>query len=221
MKCSHRNARDPRSGAPIRTAKTVVLKGRVCGNKGRRSGKRLLRRGRYHSSRGPRSGPEAPRHVHRIHRSERSAPPRMGGRRQLGRRSHGRPCHAHRRDHAGRRGLPGDRRRRRHPGGPVPQEPQGLDGRNCHDDAARRREVRRQGLSGVRWAARRGHLRGQRPVHPSHPRSRPGRPALGGRIREGRKNQAEDRRRRPGAESSTRPSSGPRPSPSACRSWPF
>ena len=73
------------------------------------------------------------------------------------------------------------------------------------------------------------------------PRGRPGRPALGGRVREGRQGQAEGRRppgRRPrtGAPasrgraprspsgptppSSTRPSSGPRPSSSACRSWP-
>ena len=227
----------------MRTAKTVVLKGRVCGNKGRRSGRRLLRRGRHHGSRRPRSRTEATRHVHRVHRTQRPAPPGVGGRGQLGRRGHGRACHADRRDPAGRRRVPGGRRRRRASrSGPYPEEPQGLDGGDRDDHAARRRQVRREGLPGLRRPARRRHLGGQRPLHPADPRGRPGRPALGGRVREGRKDQAEDRAPSgpspndrstgeprtgttvtfwpDGSASSTRPSSGPRPSPSACRSWP-
>ncbi len=64
---------------------------------------------------GPRTGPQAAGHVHRLHRSVRPAPPGLGGRRQLRRRGHGRAAHPHRRHPAGRRWLPGGRRRWRHP----------------------------------------------------------------------------------------------------------
>ena len=105
-------------------------------------------------------------------------------------------CHPDRRDAAGRRRVPGRGRRRGHPRRPAPEEPQDVDGGDRADHAARRREVRRQGLPGLRGPARRGHLGGQRPVHPADPRDRPGRPALGGRVRKGREDQAEDRGRR-------------------------
>ena len=45
-----------------------------------------LRRPGHHRPRGPRGGPQAPRHVHRLDRRPRAAPPRLRGRRQLGRR---------------------------------------------------------------------------------------------------------------------------------------
>ena len=54
-----------------------------------------------------------PGHVHRLDRPDRPAPPGVGGRRQLGRRGHGRAVHPDRRHPAGRRRLPGQRRRRR------------------------------------------------------------------------------------------------------------
>ena len=139
-------------------------------------------------------------------------------------------------------GVPGQRRRRRHPGrARTPSTPRSVDGRDRPDHPARRRQVRRQGLPGLRRPPRRRHLGGQRPLDPARPRGRPGRPALGGRVREGRQGQAEGhghRARRPRTaapasrgpappspsgptpRSSTRPSSGPRPSSSACRSWP-
>ena len=43
-----------------------------------------------HRSRGPGGGPQAARHVHRLHRRARPAPPGLGGRRQLRRRGDGR-----------------------------------------------------------------------------------------------------------------------------------
>ena len=91
------------------------------------------------------------------------------------------------------------------------------------------------GLHGV------GHLGRQRPLDPARARGGPGRPALGGRVREGRQGQEEDHRRPgpprrtgppaspgrappspsgPTPPSSTRRSSGRRRSSSACRSWP-
>ena len=53
------------------------------------------------------------------HRSDRPAPPGLGGRRQLGRRGHGRLLHPDRRHPAGRRRLPGRRQRPGHPRRPA------------------------------------------------------------------------------------------------------
>ena len=69
------------------------------------SARRLrLQRREHPGPRGPGGGPPAPRHVHRLDRRARPAPPRLGDRRQLGRRGDGRP-----RDHDH-----GHDRRRRH-----------------------------------------------------------------------------------------------------------
>ena len=111
---SHRKAGVARFGDSIRTAKTIVLKGRACGSKGGRKskwGQRVVHRGRHHHPRGPRGGAQATRHVHRIHRPDGPAPPGLGGRRQLRRRGDGGVLHPDRRDPAGRRGVPGQRRR--------------------------------------------------------------------------------------------------------------
>ncbi len=113
---------------------------------------------------GARSGAQAPWDVHRFHRPGGSPPPHLGGRRQLRRRGDGRLLHADRRHPAGRRRLPGRRRRSRHPGGPVPVRPaQGQERRRGRAHrAARRRQVRRRRLQGLRRPARRGRQRGQR-----------------------------------------------------------
>ena len=63
-------------------------------------------------------------------------------------------------------GVPGQRRRGRHPGRPAPQVPQAVDGRDRPDHPARRRQVRRQGVPGLRRPARRRDLGRQRPLHP-------------------------------------------------------
>ena len=88
------------------------------------------------------------------------APPRLGGRRQLGRRGDGRLLQPHRRHAPGRRRLPGRGRRSRHPGRPVPLRPaQGQErGRGRADRAARRRQVRRRQLQGLRRPPRRRRL---------------------------------------------------------------
>ena len=52
---------------------------------------RTLRRPGHHRPRGSRGGAQAPWHVHRLDRRARPAPPRLGGRRQLGRRGARRP----------------------------------------------------------------------------------------------------------------------------------
>ena len=241
---SHRKAGVALFGDSIRTAKTVVLKGRACGSKGGREskwGRRVIHRGRHHDPRRARGSPQAARHVHRLHRADRPAPPGLGGRRQLGRRGHGGPRHPDRRDPAGRRRVPGQRRRGRDPGRPAPQVPQGLDGGDRPDHPARRWEVRRQGLPGLGGPPRRRDLGRQRPVHPPPARGRPGRPALGGRVREGGQGQAEGHGDRPGPQGPQhrRAEDGhdrhllagrlglrrdrvpaPRRSWSACRSWP-
>ena len=74
--------------------------------------------------------------------------------------------HTHHRHAAGRRRLPRRRQRPRHPGRPVPVRPaQGQErGRGRADRAARRRQVRRRGLQGVGWPARRRRQRRQRAV---------------------------------------------------------
>ena len=64
---------------------------------------RGVQRQGHHRSQGPRTRPRAPRDVHRIHRSDRPAPPRLGVARQLRRRGDGRRVHEDRRHVAGRR----------------------------------------------------------------------------------------------------------------------
>ena len=162
-----------------------------------------LRRQGHPGPGGPRPGPQAARHVHRVHRSGGSPPPHLGGRRQLRRRGDGRLLHAHRRHAAGRRRLPRRRQRSRHPGRSVPLRPaQGQErGRGRAHRAARRRQVRRRGLQGLRRPARRRRQRGQRAQRAPGHRGRQGRQALPPGVRQGRQaaGQARRRRRHPGA----------------------
>ena len=107
-----------------------------------------------------------PGHVHREHRSERPPPLRVGGRRQLRRRGHGRPRQPDRHHPAGRRRLPGRRRRPRHPHRRQ-QAAEDDRRRDRPHQAARRRQVRRRGLQGVRRPPRRRRVGRQRAVQPS------------------------------------------------------
>ena len=162
-----------------------------------------LRRQGHPGPRGPRPGPQAARHVHRLDRSGRPPPPHLGGRRQLRRRGDGGLLHAHRRHAAGRRRLPRRRQRPWHPGRPVPvRSAQGQErGRGRAHRAARRRQVRRRGLQGLRRSARRRRQRRQRAVRAADRRGRPRRQALPPGVRQGRQAAGQDgessARRRP------------------------
>ena len=90
-----------------------------------------LQRELDHRSRGSGGGPQAPRHVHRLDRRARPAPPGLGGRRQRGRRGAGRLLRHDRRDAAGRRRRAGRRQRPRHPGRPAPESRSGRPSRSC------------------------------------------------------------------------------------------
>ena len=120
-----------------------------------------------------------PGHVHRLDRSERPPPPDLGGRRQLRRRGDGRatargstsrcwPTAA-----AGSSTTAGGSRSTR-----TRSDPRQSRGRDRAHDAARRRQVRRQRLQGLRRPARRRRLGRERPVDAARARDRPRRQAL-------------------------------------------
>ena len=129
-----------------------------------RRGRRHLRRQRHHGARGPRGGPQAARHVHRLDRRARPAPPGLRGRRQLRRRGAGRLL----RHRSTSRCSPtaasassttaAASRSTSHPTEGVPRR------RGRADRAARRRQVRRRRLQGLRRSARRRRLGRQRAV---------------------------------------------------------
>ena len=121
-----------------------------------------VRRPGHHRPRGPRGGPQASWHVHRLDRCARPAPPGLRDRRQLGRRGAGRP-QRRRRGHD----PPGQlrHRRRRRPRHPRRDHGEGAEAgrRGRADGPARRRQVRRRRrLQGLRRPARRRPLRRQR-----------------------------------------------------------
>ena len=129
----------------------------------KRSPKNELHRQLDHRPRGPRGRPQAARHVHRLDLRARPAPPGVGGRRQLRRRGAGRLRRPHRGHAARRRRRPGHGQRPRHAGRHAP-DAEAADRRGHPHRAARRREVRRQGLRGLRRPARRRRLGRQRAV---------------------------------------------------------
>ena len=98
----------------------------------------------HHGSRRPGGCPQAARHVHRRHRCERPAPPRLRGRRQLRRRGPGRLLQTRSTSRIHTDGSRHRRRRRpRHPG--RHHRRTGKSGaRGRADRAARRRQVRRR-----------------------------------------------------------------------------
>ncbi len=149
------------------------------------AGRFCLHRGRYVRSRGLGAGPSPPGHVRRLDRAVRPPPPGVGSGGQLGGRGHGRVLRPHRRDPVGGRRLPGGRQRAGHPDRHQPSA-QALRRRDRPHPPARRRQVRRQGLQGLRWAARRRGLGRQRPVVPPRRRGRPQRPAVPHGLPEGR-----------------------------------
>ncbi len=215
-------APNPRRRAPAPGRREKVAEGGSAEEAG-------VRRRVDHRARGPRGGPQAPRHVHRFDRRARPAPPGLGGRRQRGRRGAGRLLRHHRRRAARRRRRPRHRQRPWFPGRPAPQaEEAGRRGRA--DRAARRWQVRRQGVRGLRRSARRRRLGGQRAVHEDGGGDPQGRLRLAAdttptpsraRWRRARPPTAPARRSRSGPtrRSSRPPSSTSRRSTAGCRRW--
>ena len=105
-------------------------------------------------------GARPARHVHRVDRGVGPAPPRLRGRRQLGRRGPGRLLHRGQRHHPHRQLGDRGRQRPRHPGGPPRVRPRRRRGR-AHQ-APRRRQVRQEGVQGLGRPARRRRLGGER-----------------------------------------------------------
>ncbi len=136
------------------------------------AGEQRLRRQRDPGARGPRGSAQAPRHVHRVHGTARSAPPGERDRRQLRRRGPRRVRQRHPDHHAQGRRDPRRRRRPRHPGRHPPRRGD-LHGRARPHQAARRRQVRRRRIRGVRRPARRRQLRRERAVRAPRRRGPP------------------------------------------------
>ena len=162
----------------------------------RREWTRGVRGQGHHGSQGPRAGPRTARDVHRFDRSVGPPPPRLRGRRQLGRRGAGGPRDPHRRHAARRRRLPGRRQRPRHPGRPAPRVPRQVGGRDRAHDAPRRRQVRRRGLQDLRRPARRRRVGRERAVAPARARDPPRRRPVRDDVRR-------RRRARPGRSSAS------------------
>ena len=90
---SHKSSRPGRGRSQDGRRRGVACRRRILGDADGRTAARAaqLRRPGHHRPRGPRGGAQAPGHVHRLDRRARPAPPRLGGRRQLGRRGARRP----------------------------------------------------------------------------------------------------------------------------------
>ena len=158
------------------------LGSRVCGHQCRRSQPRIHQQ-LDDRAQGSGSRPQATRYVHRFDVGAGPAPPGVGGRRQLGRRSPGRVLRPDRGHPAGRRRGPRRRQRPRDPG----RRQQGTrhDGhRGRADDPARRRQVRQRFVRGVGRAARRRGVGGERAVVQARRRGRPRRVQLDAALRQ-------------------------------------
>ena len=121
-----------------------------------------LRRSGHHRPRGSRGGPQASRHVHRVDRPPRPAPPRLRGGRQLRRRGARRPRVARRRHDPPRQLGHRRRRRPRHPGRDHGEGGPARRRGRAHRPARRRQVRRRRRLQGLRRPARRRRLGRQR-----------------------------------------------------------
>ncbi len=159
-----------------------------------------LHRKGHHRSRGPRAGPAAPGHVHRLDGPARPPSPRLRGGRQLRRRGPRGAQRAHRGHPPSRQLGHGPRLRvghpgRHHGGAGAP----GADGRA--DEAPRRRQVRRRGLQGLRRPARRRRLGRERALRVAGRGGAPRRQDLppGVRARRAVPSSKRARRRRPPA----------------------
>ncbi len=117
------------------------------------------------------------RYVHRVHRTQRTPPPGLRGRRQLRRRGPRRLLHRHRRGDSRRQLRQRHRQRPRHAGGQAPEAEEA--GRRGHPHgAARRRQVRRRGIQGLRRTPRRRCLGRQRALEPARGGDQEGRGTL-------------------------------------------
>ena len=122
-----------------------------------------LRRPGHHRPRGSRGRPQAPRHVHRVDRHARSAPPRLRGRRQLRRRGAGRPLHAGRRHDPPRQlASPSSTTAAASRSRSMEKEGRPAARGRPHRPARRRQVRRRRRLQGLRRPARRRRLGRQR-----------------------------------------------------------
>ena len=124
-----------------------------------------LRRPGHHRPRGSRGGPQAPGHVHRVDRPARPAPPRLRGRRQLGRRGARRLL----RRASTSRSTPTTRSRSSTTAAASRSAIDGEGGQpgrrgRAHRPARRRQVRRRRRLQGLRRPARRRRLGRQRAV---------------------------------------------------------
>ena len=111
-----------------------------------------LQRRQHPGARGPRRRSAPTRDVHRLHGRPRPPSSRLGSRRQLDRRSDGRPRQAYRGDNQGGRHRHRHRRWPRGAGG-APLHRKGCPGGRPHR-AACRRQIRWRRLQGVRRASR-------------------------------------------------------------------
>ena len=137
-----------------------------------------VRRQRHPGARGSRGGAQAPGHVHRLDRRARPAPPGLGDRRQRRRRGAGRLRRPRSTSPCWPTAASGSRTTA------AASPPTSHPARSIRavelvaDPAARRRQVRRRRLQGLRWPARRRLVGRQRPVDPARRRGAPARPRL-------------------------------------------
>ncbi len=130
---------------------------------------RARRRGRLHrqahrGAGGARAGPPPPRHVYRRHRREGAASSVRRSDRQRHGRGARRPRRLDRSRDGGERLRLGHRQRPRHSGRPASQVQEQVGARSDHVHAARRRQIRLQGLRDLGRPARRRRLGRQRAV---------------------------------------------------------
>ena len=145
---------------------------RLCARRRRRS--RLYRQA-HRGFGGARAGAPPPRHVYRRHRREGAASPVRRGHRQRHGRGAGRSRRLDRRRDGSRRLCRRHRQRPRHPGRSASEIQEQVGARSDHVHAARRRQIRLQGLRDLGRPARRRRLGGERAVraHGGRGRARP------------------------------------------------
>ena len=149
--------------------------------------------------------------------AHRPAPPRLRGRRQLGRRGDGRrvpPASTSRCSPTAAAASSTTAAASRST--PHPEYKRQVGGRDRAHDAARRREVRRRGLQDLRRPARRRRVGRERAVEPARARDPPRRRQVGAALREGRRAAGQAQARR-GRRSSAAPRSRSGPTPRSSR----
>ena len=198
-----RTKRSRKKSAPRRTCSPSSSRKRGSAKAARasRGGERRqrLHRQAHRGAGGARAGAPAARHVHRRHRREGAASPVRRGDRQRDGRGAGRPRHLHRGRARRRRLHHRHRQRPRHPGRSASEVQEQVGARSDHVHAARRRQVRLQGLRHLGRPARRRRLGRQRAVRPHGGRGRARPEALPDGVR-ARQAEGQAAGRRQGAE---------------------